>query len=206
VRLKRLRRGGLLAAVWRDRFVGRERLLDNLRLPVEALRREVPTAAPLALLIERAGPWLYRGWLALEELDATDLRTRLARGNGLEGEELRAVMRLVRRMHERGVDHRDLNLGNLLVGPGAGPPAWVVDLDRARLRDRPLGFRARLRALRRLERSYVKCAHPRSASADVRRSVYAAYAGEDTGLGRRLERCRRAGRLWIGLHRLGWGR
>jgi len=205
-RLKRLRRGGWAASLWRDRYAGRERLLDNLRVPLEAARRGVPTAAPLALLIERAGAGLYRAWLAVEELDAADLRTRLAAGRPLSTEELGAALSVVRRMHERGIEHRDLNLGNLLVGDGPGPPAFVIDLDGARLHDGPLSFRARLRGLRRLERSYVKCCYPGVASEELRSSIYTEYAGGDVELGRRLDRGRRCGRAWIGLHRLGWRR
>ncbi len=203
-RIKRLCRGGWTASLWRDRFAGQRRLLDNLRVPVEAARRDVPTAAPMALLIEHAIAGLYRAWLAVEELDATDLRTRLVAGQPPSPGELRAVLQVVRRMHDRGVEHRDLNLGNLLVRRGPEPRAFVIDLDRARLHRRPLGFRARLRALRRLERSYVKCCHPHAASDELCRSIYAEYAAEDAGLARRLERGRQSGRVWVGLHRLGW--
>ena len=73
-------------------------------------------------MIERAGAGLYRAWLAVEELDAADLRTRLAAGRPPSTEELGAALSVVRRMHERGIEHRDLNLGNLLVGAGPGPP------------------------------------------------------------------------------------
>jgi tRNA A-37 threonylcarbamoyl transferase component Bud32 len=205
-RLKRLHRGGWAASLWRDRYAGRERLLDNLRVPLEAARRGVPTAAPLALLIERAGAGLHRAWLAVEELDAADLRTRLAAGSPPSTEQLGATLSVVRRMHERGIEHRDLNLGNLLVGDGPGPPAFVIDLDGARVHDGPLSFRARLRGLRRLERSYVKCCYPGPASEELRRLIYTGYAGADSELARRLERGQWRGRFWIGVHRLGWRR
>jgi hypothetical protein len=81
---------------------------------------------------------------------------------------------------------------------------WVVDLDGARLHAGPLPFAARQRALRRLERSYVKTCHPRPAGDGVRRSIYASYAAGDNELERRLARGRRAGQVWIQIHRLGW--
>jgi 3-deoxy-D-manno-octulosonic acid kinase len=202
-RLKRLRRGGLTAALWRDRFAGARRALDNLRVPIEAARRGVATPAPLALLLDRRGPGV-RAWLAVEELQATDLRACFTAGRPPSAEELARVLGLVRRMHDRGLEHRDLNLGNLLIRRDGDPQAWVIDLDGARLHPGPLPFGARQRALRRLERSYVKTCHPQPASDAVRQAIYADYAGDDGELAGRLNRGRRAGRVWIGLHRLGW--
>lgn len=204
-RIKQLRRGGWLAPLWRERFAGTRRVLENLRLPVEAARWGIATPAPLALLIERGLPGLVRAWLAVEQIDdAIDLRQCFTSGRPLESGELDTVLTLVRTMHERGLEHRDLNLGNLLLRRGGEPEAWVVDLDGARLHAGPLPFVARQRALRRLERSYVKSCHPHPAGESVRRSIYASYTAGDTELERRLARGRRAGRVWIQLHRLGW--
>jgi tRNA A-37 threonylcarbamoyl transferase component Bud32 len=148
-----------------------------------------------------------RAWLAVDEIEgARDLRAWLATEGTPRTVEFEAAARLVRRMHDRGIEHRGLNLGNVLFRPGGEPAAYVVDLDRGRLHAGPLEFGRRQRALRRLERSYVKCCHPDAASEEVRRSIYTAYAGSDRDLTRRLERGRRAGRAWIGLHRLGWRR
>jgi 3-deoxy-D-manno-octulosonic acid kinase len=207
VRIKRLRRGGALGRLWRDRFVGSKRPLDNLRLSLEAARRGVATPAPVALLVARAGAGLVRAWLAVDEIaGASDLRSRLTSGRRPTAAELGAVLRVVRRMHDAGVEHRDLNLGNLLVAESDEPAAFVVDLDRGRLHAGPLPFALRQRSLRRLERSYVKSCHPEPASEGLRGSIYSLYAGEDDALSRRLDRGRRAARVWIGIHRLGWRR
>jgi hypothetical protein len=58
--LKRMRRGGLAAALWRDRFAGTRRLLANLRLPSEAARRGIPSPQAAALLLEPGPPGLWR--------------------------------------------------------------------------------------------------------------------------------------------------
>lgn len=204
-RIKRLCRGGWTAPLWRDRFVGARRALDNLRLPVEACRRGVATPAPLALLIERRRSGLVRAWLAVDEIaSSTDLRSRLVSGRPPAEVEFETVLRVVRDMHDRGVEHRDLNLGNLLIRGDGELAAFVVDLDRSRLHGGALGFGLRQRALRRLERSYVKACHPDPASDGIRRAFYAHYAAGDRAMERRLERGRRLGRVWIGLHQLGW--
>ena len=109
-------------------------------------------------------------------------------------------------MHDEGVEHLDLNLGNLLLRRGDVPQAFVVDLDRARLHDRPLEFALRQRGLRRLERSYVKLCGDGPGSVEHRDWIYTRYGTNDPAMTSRLQRGRRVGRAWIALHRLGWKR
>jgi len=209
LRLKQLRRGGSLAFLWRERFCGVRRLLDNLRIPLEAAGRGVATPLPVALLLVPGPPGLARGWLGTEEIEGVaDLASRFAAGRSPERREMESVLRTVRQMHDVGLDHRDLNLGNLLlqVADAGATRTWVCDLDGARLLDGPVGFEPRQRALRRLERSYVKICAPRAPSEEIRDGLYRFYAEGDRGLASRLERGRPAGRRWIRLHRLGWRR
>jgi 3-deoxy-D-manno-octulosonic acid kinase len=207
--LKKMRRGGLAADVWRDRFLGTGRLMDNLRVPLEAAGRGIATAAPVALLLVSGPPGLYRGWLAVEEIEgARDLASRYASGPAPSTAELSSVFRLLRRMHDAGVEHRDLNLGNLLLRNGRDGvvEAFVVDLDRARLRVASLPFRTRLGSLRRLERSYAKRFGGRSSgrSTPDLSPWCDLYAAGDERLARRLRRGRGRGRVALFLHRIGW--
>ena len=105
-----------------------------------------------------AGAGHYRAWLAVEELaGAVDLATAYASSAEPSRADLAAVMQAVRRMHDLGLEHRDLNLGNLLIRLGEGGcEVFVIDLDRAKLHPGALSFHLRQRSLRRLERSYVK--------------------------------------------------
>jgi 3-deoxy-D-manno-octulosonic acid kinase len=180
--LKRMRRGGLTAPLWQDRFPGAARLVGNLVVAVEVARRGVPTAAPLTLLLRRGRVGLYEGWLGVAELPgAMDLLSRLERDPPPGRPELAAVLAQVRRMHDAGIEHRDLNLGNLLVRPaGEGWEAFVIDLDRAVLHDGPLPPGLRQSALRRLERSYAKRFRDRGplpAGSGVWSELYAAHYG-----------------------------
>jgi hypothetical protein len=206
--LKQMRRGGAFAVLWRDRYAGTRRLLDNLRIPLEAVRRGVSTARPLAMLLVGGPPGFHRAWAAYEEIaQAPNLIEYLRSAEPPTTDEIDDVVGVVRKMHEEGIEHRDLNLGNLLLrrDDEAGSEAFVVDLDRGRLWDRPVPLRLRIRALCRLERSSVKLFGERPIDAfDLRRRWYEAYARDDLALAARLDRARRANHLKLGLHRLGW--
>jgi len=206
--LKKMRRGGWAGRLWRDRYVGKQRLLDNLRAPVEAAARGIPTAAPVALALAPGTGLLYQGWLAVEEIPgARDLAAIYRRGSVPPEPVLRAAAALVRRMHDAGLEHRDLNLGNLLARESGGeePEAFVIDLDRARFQAGPLPFRPRQRALRRLERSQARLWLESGRSGPAPPVPwYELYAEEDRRLAGRLARGRRAGRLLLALHRRGW--
>ena len=45
---------------------------------------------------------------------------------------LHRVGGMIRRFHQAGLDHVDLNARNILVDPSGAP--WLIDLDRCRLR------------------------------------------------------------------------
>jgi 3-deoxy-D-manno-octulosonic acid kinase len=206
--LKRMRRGGLAGRLWRDRYAGRRRLLDNLAIPIEAARRGIPTAAPVALLLAPGSGPLYEGWLAVEEIaEASDLAASYRRGVEPPQRVLRAVAAMVRGMHDAGLEHRDLNLGNLLAREHgkAEPEPFVIDLDRARLHRRALPFRLRQRALRRLERSQAKLFLESARPGPLPPAPwYELYAAGNRRLAARLARGRPVGRLLLALHRLGW--
>jgi hypothetical protein len=196
--VKKMRRGGLAARLWRDRFAGTRRLLANLTVAEEAKRRRIATPAPLALCLRTDLPGLYQAWLMTEEIArGRDLLSVLKEGRRPTGM-LEAAMGLVRRMHDAGLHHRELNLGNLLVREEARGSweAFVIDLDRAVLRPGPLDDGARLRALLRLERSYAKhVGAPGLLGDDTPRVWLELYTGDDADLAGRLEVAGRAAGL-----------
>lgn len=207
--LKKLLRGGAAGRLRRELFTGAGRLLANIVTPLKARGRGVPTPAPAALLIIPGPPGFYHGWLAMEEVaGARDLFSMLVPGMPLPEPESAAVIRMVREMHDRGLDHRDLNLGNLLVrGDAAGGyEAFIIDLDKAVLAAGQLPFRRRLAALLRLERSYVKCNERSGAKAakGERDRLFELYAAGDRRLAARLARWRWLMAPFLLVHRIGW--
>jgi hypothetical protein len=183
--------------------------VDTLRASVEARARGVPTAAPIALIVASEAFGLTRGAMAFEEIEGSeDLARKVVRGAATR-EDLLAAIDTVRAMHDRGVSHPDLNLGNVLLRPRADRPAeaFVIDFDRATFAPGPLPFAARQAALRRLERSCAKLTGaPGPWGPGTEDFWYTAYAGGDVDLARRFASGRKAGRLALAVHRLGWRR
>jgi hypothetical protein len=207
--LKKLLRGGATGRVRRELFAGTGRLLANIMMPLKAAERAIPTPAPAALLMVPGPPGFYHAWLAMEEIaGARDLSTMLDPGSPLPEPETAAAMRMVRDMHDSGLDHRDLNLGNLMVREAAagGCEAFIIDLDKARLAAEGLPFRRRLAALLRLERSYIKIMKLSGLGAPKREreSWYRLYAADDRRLEARLARWRRLLAPVLLAHRIGW--
>ena len=206
--LRRYRHGGMLAPLLGSLYLGPGRALDELRISVEAHRAGAPVPRALCLVLWPRWGGLF--WSALigtrEEPRARDLL------EALSGAGRRDAVRLagrtgeaLRRLHDAGVDHPDLQLRNvLLADDGSGERVVVIDLDRARYH--PGGGvppRRRAANLGRLARSTVKCglwggaAGPRALAAFAR-----AYTRGDRALRRELRARLARERLKIALHRL----
>jgi len=153
------RRGGAIARFVRATYLGvRPRPLRELAVTDEARRRGVPAAEVLAARVE--GTFVYRGALVTAELPAAVTLVealRRAPDAGARSALAAAAGRAVAALHHAGVFHADLNLTNIMVGPGAdGGAVALVDFDRARVGRCPLRHGARRRNLRRLARSLAK--------------------------------------------------
>jgi 3-deoxy-D-manno-octulosonic acid kinase len=151
--LKEYRRGGLIGR-WNVRRYWRcERFFEELRVSVLAAAAGVPTAEALALILESAGAGSVRAWLLTRYLEGVrplhEYVTQPAAGAVFE-----AAGDAVRRMHDAGIDHRDLNVGNIVGSLAGEPRAHIVDWDRARRR--PHGSWNPLANLVRLWRSAEK--------------------------------------------------
>jgi hypothetical protein len=208
-RVKAVRRGGLLAGIWRDRFWSARRLVATLSASAEAQARGVPTAQPIALIVETGPNGFARGAMAFTEIEGSeDLARRVIRNAATRGD-LVATIGAVRAMHDRGVLHPDLNLGNVLVRPcvGASPEVFLIDFDRATFAPGPLPFASRQAALRRLERSCAKLTGvPGPLGPGSEDLWYAIYTADDVDLARRFASGRPWGRWTLAVHRLGWRR
>jgi 3-deoxy-D-manno-octulosonic acid kinase len=208
--LRRYQHGGLFGGVTGSLYLGPGRALEELHVTARAEAQGAPVPHVLCLALWPAvGPF----WSALigtrEERGARDLLEALlgAPAGGARQELLREVGAAVRRLHDAGVDHRDLQLHNILVTEDGGQRRIVVvDLDRAVYHPRGgLSPRLRARNLGRLTRSAVKAGLFRG---PIGRRELAAFVGAYTGRDRRLRKELRGwirGEQWkLALHRIGY--
>lgn len=153
--LRPYRRGGLVARLSATRYLWtgleRTRAFRELRLTAALHECGLPVPTPVAAAVTRHG-LTYEAALITERIaGARALADRLETRRASEAL-LEAVGRTIRRFHDAGLDHVDLNARNLLVD--AQERIWLIDLDRCRLR-RDGAWKAA--NLTRLERSLVKC-------------------------------------------------
>ena len=152
--LRPYRRGGLIARVSAARYLWtgleRTRGFRELRLTAHLFTRGLPVPRPVATAVTRHGASYTAALITVRIPGARTLADLLEQGaadNGL----LERVGATIRRFHDTGLDHVDLNARNLLVD--ATGKVWLIDLDRCRLRSPGTWREANLA---RLERSLLK--------------------------------------------------
>jgi len=125
------------------------------------IRRGIHTPMPVAFFEPRDTTAPRRCYYVCEFVEGAWSARRAFDGLGqgthtFEGIDKRvlfaALASFLRKMHARGVFHRDLSAGNVLFrhNPGDGIDLWTVDTARAIFRGRALGERERLADLMRL--------------------------------------------------------
>jgi 3-deoxy-D-manno-octulosonic acid kinase len=152
--LRRYLRGGLVARVSRDRYLWlgeeRTRAFREFRLLARLHDLALPVPRPVAALYRR-DPLTYRGELVTELLPGTEpLAARWLAGRD-RPHDWQEAGRCIRRFHDAGVQHADLNANNVMLGATGG--AWLLDFDRGRMRE-PGAWREKV--LARLARSLQK--------------------------------------------------
>ncbi|HEY7377594.1 MAG TPA: 3-deoxy-D-manno-octulosonic acid kinase [Steroidobacteraceae bacterium] len=152
--LRHYRRGGWIARLSTDAYLwtGEERTrpFREWRLLRELRAAALPVPVPVAARYCRRG-LIYRGDLITEEIPGAQPLSVSLQASPLVAATWRDVGQCVRRFHDAGVCHADLNAHNILLD-GAGR-VYVVDFDRG-ARRAPGSWR--VANLARLERSLRK--------------------------------------------------
>ncbi|MDC0663110.1 3-deoxy-D-manno-octulosonic acid kinase [Marinobacter sp. SS21] len=176
--LRHYRRGGLPAKVSQRSYLfvseRRCRSFAEFRLLRQLQALGLPVPEPVAAFYCKRAPWLYQAAILVrripgaEPLPASD---RL-REDGL----WQQVGQMIRRFHDAGLDHVDLNVDNILV---AGNRVYLIDFDRCRLHEPGTGNGWRERNLGRLKRSVEKRCQslPEAQRERLWQCLRAAYAG-----------------------------
>ncbi len=154
--LRDYRRGGMAARLSAARYVWtgleRSRAFHEMRLTAALYTRGLPVPRPVAAQVMRHGISYTAALLTVRLAGARALADCL--DDGLESNDpalLERVGATIRRFHDAGLDHVDLNARNLLITPDGS--VWLIDLDRCRLR-RPGAWQNA--NLERLQRSLAK--------------------------------------------------
>jgi 3-deoxy-D-manno-octulosonic acid kinase len=147
---RRYQRGGFIRHFLKDLYLLDNRPLRELEITVYAWHHGLPVPEPLGICWTRIGPF-YRGAIATRYVGGVMLLD-LLRDNAQTEAALLASGNAIRRMHEAGIYHADLQVRNILIENDA---PILLDFDNARLLT-PLGDMDRARNLLRLRRSFVK--------------------------------------------------
>jgi 3-deoxy-D-manno-octulosonic acid kinase len=152
--LRAYRRGGLIGRLVADRYLwfgeSRTRSFREWRMLARLYAAGLPVPRPAAAAWWRQAAF-YRAALASLRIPAAEpLSARLSAGEVVDW---RAIGAVLRRFHDAGAWHADLNAHNILIDDSAG--VWLLDFDRGRLLG-PGSWREG--NLARLERSLRKIA------------------------------------------------
>lgn len=154
--LRHYRRGGIVSKLVHDHYVWlgleRTRAFREFRVLARLHAEGFPVPRPVAARVMRTGP-VYVADIITQLLVGTRSLSSYLLESGPDSATWSEIGRVVRQLHDRGVDHPDLTAHNLLLDPEGR--VFVVDFDNTRLRQR--GKWAR-RGLERLQRSLRKVA------------------------------------------------
>jgi tRNA A-37 threonylcarbamoyl transferase component Bud32 len=199
--VRRVVRGGVVARLLGDLHWGMSRPFAELAAVVRARAAGLNVPEVVAVRASRAWGPFYRFTLVVKEIDrARDLLSLAGELGAAERRRAIAeVAEAVRRMHEAGLYHGDLNVKNILLSDPAGRcTVYLIDLDRAVVRDARVAA-LDLRNLARLNRSVEKWLGGRVTRTDKYRFLLR-YLGSRERVRDVARRC--GAGLWI--HRLWW--
>ncbi|MGP4844783.1 3-deoxy-D-manno-octulosonic acid kinase [Marinobacter sp. 1Y8] len=150
-------RGGFVANVMQSSYLylGKQsvRSFAEFRLLDTLYDRGLPVPEPVAARYEKTGPRFYRAWILVRRIDGVSPLGEIY--DQIDDAHWRRIGVLVRRFHDAGVFHSDLNCFNVLV---QADNDYLIDFDKCKLLARGLPEKWKMGNLKRLARSLVKVA------------------------------------------------
>jgi 3-deoxy-D-manno-octulosonic acid kinase len=187
--LRRYRHGGLLGGLTGSLYLGPGRALSELRVAARAEAMGAPVPHVVCLVLWPVWGPLWSALIGTREERGSKTLLELAReleAPAARVELAREVGRAVKRLHDAGVEHRDLQLRNVLAVEQSGGRRRIVviDLDRAaHHRGRGVPVRQRAANLGRLLRSAIKNGLWSTRVGEPEAAAFLeGYTGEDRGL------------------------
>jgi 3-deoxy-D-manno-octulosonic acid kinase len=153
--LREYRRGGLMAKVSRNTYVftgeSSVRSFAEFRLLNQLIFLGLPVPRPVAASYRRLSPIRYRAAIIIEQIEgATPLAELL---QAMDDEAWESLGRTVRKFHDAGVMHADLNCFNVLV---RDDKFFLIDFDKGAIKPASSVTGWKDHNLSRLHRSLVK--------------------------------------------------
>ena len=155
--IRRYRRGGLMSRLSESRYLWtgltNTRVYRELQLLEQLVSLGLPVSVPVGGRLWRRG-FHYEAALVTQRIEGAKTLAQRISGEPLSASCWASVGRLIRRFHDLGVWHADLNANNILFD--AKGDLLLIDFDRGRIR--PHQDKWKQTNLARLERSLVKIA------------------------------------------------
>lgn len=154
--LRHYHRGGFMARFINDFYfwqgLDRTRAFREWRLLAELYEDGLPVPRPIAARVIRSG-LTYRADILTAYLDNTRSVDSILRAGEVLGDRWRVIGSTLRRFHDHGVDHSDLNVRNILLDDDGR--VYLIDFDKGCMRQ-PGSWKQS--NLKRLQRSLRKTA------------------------------------------------
>lgn len=140
--LRHYRRGGMAASLLGDRYLrgslSKSRAWSEWNLLKELEARGLPVPKPVAARVVTHGLF-YRADIITQRLMGVRTLSRILKdGPLLPASQWREIGQCIRRFHDEGVYHADLNAHNILLS--LDDSVWVIDFDRGEFRKPALGW------------------------------------------------------------------
>ena len=155
--LRHYRRGGMVARLMGDRYwratLPESRAWREWHLLADLSKRGLPVPVPVAARVITRGPFYQADIIMQRLLDTRSLSQALGEG-ALSKAQWSVIGQCIRRFHQAGVYHADLNAHNVLLDENDG--VWLIDFDKGEIR--PVDRKWQMANLERLRRSLDKLA------------------------------------------------
>ena len=202
--------GGLFRNFTRSLYLFGSRSFRELALTSEIRSCGIPTIQPIAAIHRLVLPPFYQAYLLSVEIPYSKdliqyfqgIGPRPSRENIVQKRKtIRSAGVLLRKLHQSGFYHGDLQLKNILI---AGDQLLLIDFDRS-YRKRTLSLKERMKNLLRLNRSAEK---QRLLGLPITRTdrwrFFLAYSEEDVAIRKAMEKVIRTYSIRHLLYRFGW--
>lgn len=157
--IKLYRRGGLLGRFIQSLYLGKGRFRKEYETLLKLKRLGFNVPEPLGIFTKRAFGPFYKGALLSRYIEGSVTLPSIL-PNVQDDDLLAEIACMLARLHDAGIEHKDLNLNNFLLtkdgAKGKNFSVIILDFDKAKTHRRPLCVLRRAYGLIRMERSAKK--------------------------------------------------